>query len=140
MTSFSSSHGVQFRSPRRAERTAVLLPATVTTLSSYQFPKVLNISSAGAKLRDEVMPSLGTTCMFRLDDVELLCKVVWRSRTEYGVRFDEPLLPAALARIRTSGRSAAISTMGSEAEITETEWRDAQPDARVDIRARLSRR
>ena len=49
MNGFSSPPGWK-RSQLRAPRTPVSMPASVVTMSAYQFPEVVDISQSGAKL------------------------------------------------------------------------------------------
>jgi hypothetical protein len=66
-------------------------------MSAYQYLQVVNLSATGAKLRGPTIPASGKPALFRLDNFEVLCKVVWATDELCGVRFDEPIPPRILA-------------------------------------------
>jgi hypothetical protein len=84
--------GVQdkaFSNRRRSERASVLLPASVVTISAYQYFELVNLSATGAKLRGSAIPAIGKPALFRLSGLQVLCKVVWAKADLCGVHFDE---------------------------------------------------
>jgi len=103
--------GEGFRNRRRAPRASILLPASVVTMSAYQYLEVVNISPTGAKLRGSPIPGIGKTAMFRLEGFQLLCKVVWTRDNLCGVRFEELIPPRVLAKLREAGNSAELGTV-----------------------------
>jgi hypothetical protein len=103
--------GEGFRNRRRAPRASVLLPASVVTMSAYQYLEVVNLSPTGAKLRGSPRPEVGMTAMFRLEGFQLLCKVVWAKDDLCGVRFDELIPPRVLDSFREAGNTAKLGML-----------------------------
>jgi hypothetical protein len=93
---------------RRAQRAAVSLPATVVTMSAYQYLDVLDLSATGGKLRGESLPELGKTALFRLNGYETLCKVVWVDGDTCGVKFEDVLAPRILKHFHDVGQQASL--------------------------------
>jgi hypothetical protein len=114
--------GEGFRNRRRASRASVLLPASVVTMSAYQYLEVLNLSPSGAKLRGSPIPEIGKTAMFRLDGYQLLCKVVWAKDDLCGVRFDELMPPRVLQSFREAGSTAKLDMLTPAEQQAADEW------------------
>jgi hypothetical protein len=93
---------------RRAQRASVSLPATVVTMSAYQYLDVLDLSATGGKLRGETLPEPGKTALFRLDGYETLCKVVWVDKNVCGVKFEDLLPPRVLKHFHDIGQKASL--------------------------------
>ena len=110
------------RNRRRSPRASVLLPASVVTMSAYQYLELLNLSATGAKLRGPDVPAPGKTAMFRLDHFQVLCKVVWAKDDLCGVRFEEILPPRVLAHFRESGNTSKLGMLTPNEEQAEEEW------------------
>ncbi len=109
------------RRRRRAERSSVLLPASVVTISAYQYLDLINISKTGAKLRGESLPNSLATALFRIGSVKVLCRVVWVSDGQCGFHFDEPLPEQVLTSISKEG-NVAILCLTPEEEQIEADW------------------
>ena len=99
---------------RRSRRAPVALPASVVTMSAYQYLEVIDLSATGAKLRGSVIPMVGKTALFRLDEFQVLCKVVWANDETCGVRFDEPISPAVLAHFSKAGSTPRLGTLTTD--------------------------
>ena len=111
-----------FRNRRRAARSSVLLPASVVTMSAYQFLEVINLSPTGAKLRGAALPQMGKPAMFRLDQFQVLCKVVWIKNDLCGIRFDELIPPRVLANFRKAGNTAQVGMLTPDEAQAAEEW------------------
>ncbi len=109
------------RHRRRAERSSVLLPASVVTMSAYQYLDLINISKTGAKLRGERLPNHLATALFRIGSVTVLCRVVWVANDQCGVHFEEPLSAQMLSRISKEGNVAGLCLTPEEERI-EADW------------------
>lgn len=94
------------RGHRRADRFPVLLPASVVTMSAYQFPEVVDLSPAGARLRGATLPPKGSTALLRVGELEVLCRVVWVGEEDCGVRFNETVPPPAFQKAQLQGTAA----------------------------------
>ena len=117
--------GVQgrgFSNRRRSERASLLLPASVVTMSAYQYFELVNLSATGAKLRGPATPVIGRTALFRLDQFQILCKVVWAKNDLCGVHFDEIIPPRVLAHFRKSGSTAQVGMLTPDEEQAKEEW------------------
>jgi len=95
----------------RAQRATVSLPASVTTMSAYQYPELADISQTGAKLRGSPLPPKGTAALLRAGALEVLCRVVWVRDEECGIRFDEAVSPKILKQVQLDG-AVALETVG----------------------------
>jgi len=102
MNGFSSPPGWK-RSQLRAPRTPVSMPASVVTMSAYQFPEVVDISQSGAKLVGSPLPPKGTTAILRAGALEVMCRVVWVKDEACGIRFEEPVSPRILQQVHLEG-------------------------------------
>ena len=111
-----------FRNRRRSPRASVLLPASVVTMRAYQFFDLVNLSSTGAKLRGTDLPDVGKTALFRLDEFQALCRVVWVKDGLCGVRFDELLVPQMLAHFRKLGDTAQVGLLTPSEQQAKEEW------------------
>jgi hypothetical protein len=110
------------RNRRRSERASVLLPASVVTMSAYQYLELVNLSATGAKLRGSPMPPIGTTALFRLEHLKILCKVVWATDELCGIRFDDLVPPQTLAYFSKEGSPARIGMLTPDEKQAEEEW------------------
>ena len=103
---FSPSRPRRTNGPPRAPRAPVLLPAAVVTMSAYQFPEMVDISQAGAKLRGSPLPPKGSTALLRVGPLEVLCRVMWVDGEQCGIRFDEAVPPKMLKQVELAGAVA----------------------------------
>ena len=111
-----------FRNRRRAARASVLLPASIVTMSAYQYLEVVNLSPSGAKLRGPAHLEKGKTAMFRLDQYQVLCKVMWTKDDLCGVRFEELIPPRVLAHFRKAGNTAQVGMLTPDEAQAAEEW------------------
>jgi len=79
------------------------MPASVVTMSAYQFPEVVDISQSGAKLVGSPLPPKGTTAILRAGALEVMCRVVWVKDEACGIRFEEPVSPRILQQVHLEG-------------------------------------
>lgn len=117
--------GEGFRNRRRAPRASVLLPASVVTMSAYQYLEVVNLSPSGAKLRGPVELQIGKPAMFRLDRFNVLCRIVWVKEDLCGVRFDELIPPRVLAEFKKAGNTAQVGMLTPDEQLAADEWNSA---------------
>jgi hypothetical protein len=111
-----------FLNRRRSQRASVLLPASVVTMSAYQYFELINLSATGAKLRGSVTPAVGKPALFRLDRFQILCKVVWVKDDLCGLHFDELIPPRVLAHFRKVGSPAQVGMLTPDEKQAEEEW------------------
>ena len=89
---------------RRSPRASVILPASVVTMSAYQYFDLVNLSATGAKLRGSTLPTIGKIALFRLDGFQVLCTVMWTADDLCGVKFHELIPPGVLKHFYAMGR------------------------------------
>lgn len=90
----------------RPPRSEVKLEAAIVTLSAYQYPELVDLSQAGAKLRGDRLPATGASALLRAGPLEVLCRVVWSGNGHCGVRFEEKVPPAILKQVQLNGAVA----------------------------------
>ncbi len=90
----------------RAERARVSMPASIMTMSAYQFPELADISRTGARLKGPSLPPVGTEGLLRAGTVEVLCRVIWVQEGQCGLRFDEPVSTIVLKQVQLDGSVA----------------------------------
>lgn len=105
----------------RAERTRVSMPASIVTMSAYQFPDLADISRSGAKLTGPSLPPQGTKALLRVGEMEVLCRVMWVKDGQCGIRFDETVPPALLKQVQLDGTVALESLAPTEPPDAEDE-------------------
>jgi hypothetical protein len=91
-------------------------------MSAYQYLELVNLSATGAKLRGAPIPETGKTAIFRLDRLQVLCKVVWTKGDLCGLRFDELIPPRVLAHIRNVGSTAKLGMLTPDEQLAGDEW------------------
>ncbi|WP_156029834.1 PilZ domain-containing protein [Sphingomonas sp. URHD0057] len=109
-----------FLNRRRAQRLPVLLPASVVTMSAYQYFDVIDLSATGAKLRGQAVPPFGRAALFRVDGFQTLCKIVWAVDGLCGVHFDELIPMRVLERFREAGTTAEVEMLAPSQDQPET--------------------
>ncbi len=114
-----------FRNRRRSQCMSVLLPASVVTMSAYQYLEVVNLSPTGAKLRGVAVLEVGKAAMFRLEHFHVLCKIVWVRDDLFGIRFDEPVPARVLAEFRKAGDTAQVGMLTPDEQLAADEWLSA---------------
>ena len=112
----------RFTNRRRSERASVLLPASVVTMSAYQYFDLVTLSAGGAKLRGSSLPAVGRPGLFRLDGYKVMCRVVWAHDELCGVQFDELIPPKILERFREAGNTAQLGMLTPDEKQAEEEW------------------
>lgn len=100
----------------------MLLPASVVTMSAYQYFDLVNLSATGAKLRGSSLPRVGKPALFRLQSYKTLCRVVWTKDDLCGVHFDEVMPPRLLRRFREAGSATQIGMLTPDEKQAEEEW------------------
>ena len=96
---------------RQRERTPVSLPASIVTMSAYQFPELSDISQFGAKLTGSPLPPKGSAALLKAGALEVLCRVMWVKDDQCGIRFDEAVSPKVLKQVQLDG-AVALELVG----------------------------
>lgn len=83
---------------RKAQRSQVLLSATLEHNGSSQTVKLRNLSSEGALVESEKLPIEGTSVVFCRNDLCTRGRVVWVNDRYAGIAFASKLDPAEVLR------------------------------------------
>lgn len=103
-----------FANRRRSPRGPIILPASVVTMSAYQYLELVDLSATGAKLRGSSLPAVGKTALLRLDRYHTLCRIVWAEHGLCGVHFDMPVPPGVLADFRKPAETKVEIAISNE--------------------------
>jgi hypothetical protein len=91
-------------------------------MSAYQYLDLVNLSATGAKLRGAMVPETGKPAIFRLDHVQVLCKVIWAKGELCGVRFDELIPPRVLSHLLEVGSTSKLGLLTPDEQQAGEEW------------------
>ena len=105
--------GDGIRNRRRAPRASVLLPASVVTMSAYQYLEVVDLSPTGAKLRGSPRPDIGKTAMFRLEGIRECCARSCGPRTIYAACGSRSHFAAGAGQLPRAGTSVKLDMLGA---------------------------
>ena len=83
---------------RRAQRSQVLLSATLEHNGSSQSVKLRNLSAEGALVESDKLPIEGTSVIFCRNDLCARGRVVWANERYAGIAFATKLEPAEVLR------------------------------------------
>lgn len=83
---------------RRSRRSHVLMAASVEAAGVTVPVKLRNLSSEGALIEGDRLPSVGSTVLFRKKELCLAGHVAWITGNRAGVAFDLKLDPEAVMR------------------------------------------
>lgn len=75
----------------RAQRSNLLLAATIEAQDLKTAVRIRNLSETGAMLEGAVLPGVGDRLTLRRLDLEVGATVVWSARSRCGVRFDRKI-------------------------------------------------
>ena len=81
---------------RRSPRYRVLLIARLVTTCSERIVKLRDISASGAMIEGPRVPPVGTDILLQRGSLEVFGKIVWVSKMQAGIEFDEPLTETML--------------------------------------------
>jgi PilZ domain len=107
---------------RAMPRLTVGLDANILLPSRNARATLVDISRKGCRLLLAELPQAGTTLMIKIDRTEALGTVTWVRGGKCGVRFDDPITPQQVERIRwmaEHGKDHAHSKMARASAI----WR-----------------
>ncbi len=107
---------------RAAARNPVLLPAAITSPTRSGMVDLVNISSTGASLRCEAVPSLGQDILIRTDKVEAFGSVVWVRRDLCGVHFDAPVDELTLRLLKRESQLYLRANISPQERLAAEDW------------------
>jgi len=97
MVAFGKSSG---GGRRVGKREAAPLVATFTTRHGTYRGILVNVSTTGARIRSDNVPSIGEEGALTIEKVKTFCTIRWREDGEFGVEFDQPLSTAEETNLR----------------------------------------
>ena len=83
---------------RRSRRSHVLMAASIEAAGVAVPVKLRNLSSEGALIEGDRLPSVGSEVLFRKKELRLAGQVAWITGNRAGVAFDLKLDPEAVMR------------------------------------------
>jgi hypothetical protein len=119
MRAFGRCGGGGRRSMARAK---VPLAAILTTLQRSRCAAIVDLSCTGARLRGYGLPATGEDLELKIESVRVFGAVVWTSANQCGVRFDEPLMPFEVERLRQAGTAANLTHLSVQERLALDEW------------------
>ena len=96
-----------FTQNRRSRRSHVLMAASIEAAGIAVSVKLRNLSSEGALVEGDHLPSVGSPVLFRKNELNLAGYVAWISGRRAGIAFDEMLDPDSVLRHVPSPRPKA---------------------------------
>jgi hypothetical protein len=91
----------------RAQRSNVLLAASIECRGSRFAVKLCNLSPQGALVVGDGLPPEGTTVMFCRNDLRVRSHVAWVDGSNAGIAFQKPLEPQVVLRNISKARARA---------------------------------
>ena len=85
---------------RRAERLAVLLPGTLTTLDGEYECAIEDISRTGARIVTDATLREGRECLLNCSPLDELCTVAWSEGQAAGLEFTEEVSLGTIRLLR----------------------------------------
>lgn len=92
---------------RRTRRSQVLMEASIEADGTTATVKLRNLSTEGALVEGDLLPSVGCRILFRKKELSLTGQVAWATGGRAGIAFDSPLEPEAVLRHVPSPRTRA---------------------------------
>ncbi len=107
---------------RRASRETVVLAGALMTLSNSHTVTLVNISSTGARLRGDNLPTRDKDVWLKIGPLDILATVVWRASDLCGVTFDTTLPDHYWSYIRREGKSISLTRLSAEQKLAFEDW------------------
>ncbi len=107
---------------RSAARATVPLAAILTTLQRSRCVEILDLSCAGARFRGSDLPAKGEQLEMKVETVRAFGAVVWITRNQCGVEFDEPLMPFEVERLRSEGTAGNLTHLSLDERLAVDDW------------------
>jgi hypothetical protein len=92
---------------RRTRRSQVLMEASIEADGATVTVKLRNLSTEGALIEGDRLPSVGSLILFRKKELSLTGHVAWVTGSRAGIAFDSPLEADAVLRHVPSPRTKA---------------------------------
>lgn len=107
---------------RSAGRTAIPLAAILTTLRRSWCAALVDLSCTGARLRGAGLPPNGEVLEIKIESVRTFGTVIWSKGDQCGLRFDEPLMPSEVERLRREGTAENLRRLSVDERLALEDW------------------
>jgi len=109
--------------PARSPRRRVVLSGTFHSLTASAPAAVKNLSCTGASIECDSPLKIGAEGVLQTDQIDCLCRVIWRKGNVYGLKFDQPLPNAVVLELH---KITVQDVKRAELEAAR-EWYTGQP-------------
>ena len=107
------SHSAAIRpqswSPRKADRQAVSLAASLFGFACSRSVIISDLSPLGALLHGRDLPAPGHDALLVVGSSEVIGKVAWRLGDQCGVQYDEAIADKAIARMKSEAEWQSVA-------------------------------
>ncbi len=107
------SHSAAIRprswSPRKADRQAVSLAASLFGFACSRSVIISDLSPHGALLHGRDLPAPGHDALLVVGSSEVIGKVAWRLGDQCGVQYDEAIADKAIARMKSEAEWQSVA-------------------------------
>ena len=107
---------------RRSLREIVMIRATMMTTMDTVGVDLLDLSTCGAKLRGDNLPTPGQEVIVLLGRLEAFGSIVWRDEDQCGVHFDVPLSERAISIVQDERGPAWLRAAPVEDLLAASDW------------------
>ena len=107
---------------RRAERKPILMAAAIHTAGGSRTVSLLDVSTAGARLRTQPPLAAGQEVWLKIPPSDVFAKVQWVDDDLCGIVFDEPLPAAEAARLQSAGKVVLMPGLTSDEQLALEDW------------------
>jgi hypothetical protein len=87
---------------RKTARSQAPLLAVLSTLAGDHRAAIIDLSRSGARLAGPDLPPEGDELIFKAENAQALGRVIWATRNECGVSFDNAMSAVDVQRLRTA--------------------------------------
>jgi len=112
----------ELRGRRGEPRAYILISASVEALDGRNGVSLLDVSRTGARLEAADLPAAGKDVILRCGPIDALGTVVWNSRGQCGVHFDEPVGGQDLVALRAVAVATEQAGMTPEELQAMADW------------------
>jgi hypothetical protein len=85
---------------RRSKRDKLAIAMSLYSIAQSRVVSMVDVSQSGARIAGHNLPQAGKDVLLKIDDVELFGTIVRVSESEAAMKFDRPIGPGELERLR----------------------------------------
>jgi hypothetical protein len=94
----------------------------LSTIDNYHMAMVIDLSSSGARMRGDKLPTVGQPVSVKLDCVRTFGVVAWSAGNECGVAFDDALSSFELQRLRREVKLVSVAWRSVDEKLASEDW------------------